>query len=204
MATYTYNGNTIIAPITFSSNEPVFVSESISLKQNRVSQGAQRWELSFQVQNNSSSADLLIGTVDEIDNAATMIMPQLKDVADEANALGVVASNASYSAGTTSIQIRVSSVTSGKIPKGSFVKWSNHSKVYLLKEELDIEAIGAGNTQTVDFYPALKADINSSTFLQWGNSCVITYYRDVSDVAGITYQDGVMYNAGTISLVEAL
>lgn len=204
MATYTYNGNTIIAPITFSSNEPVFVSESISLKQNRVSQGAQRWELSFQVQNNSSSADLLIGTVDEIDNAATMIMPQLKDVADEADALGVVASNASYSAGATSIEIRVQSVTSGKIPKGSFVKWSNHSKVYLLKEELDIEAIGSAGTQTAEFYPALKADINASTFLQWGNSCVITYYRDVSDVAGITYQDGVMYNAGTISLVEAL
>jgi hypothetical protein len=32
----------------------------------------------------------------------------------------------------------------------------------------------------------------------------LTYYRDINNQTGITFSDGVLSNAGTISVIEAL
>ena len=49
MSVYYYNGAQILAPFTITSNEPMFDMTTISLKTQRASQGAQRWELSFDI-----------------------------------------------------------------------------------------------------------------------------------------------------------
>ena len=63
MTTYFYNGNRISAPITFRSNEPMFYNDTISLKTERSTQNAQRWELSFQLTTIESSSLSLVGSV---------------------------------------------------------------------------------------------------------------------------------------------
>ena len=106
MTTYFYNGNRISAPITFRSNEPMFYNDTISLKTERSTQNAQRWELSFQLTTIESSSLSLVGSVfrDAIGSVDTMIMPQLPSV-DEAWAAGSMSATATYSAGTTIIDI---------------------------------------------------------------------------------------------------
>ena len=44
---YYYEGYEILAPLTIASNEPMFDSDTVSLRKQRASQSAQRWELSF-------------------------------------------------------------------------------------------------------------------------------------------------------------
>jgi hypothetical protein len=75
---YYYEGYEIVAPLTITSNEPVFDADTISLRKQRATQNAQRWELSFGVVT-TSPADLLASIID-FDIAKTMAMPQLNDV----------------------------------------------------------------------------------------------------------------------------
>jgi len=194
MTAYFYNGNRISAPITFRSNEPMFSSDTISLKTERSSQNAQRWELSFQLITIESSSLSLVGSVfrDAIGSVDTMIMPQLPSV-NEAWAAGSMSASATYSAGTTTINI----YGSGVIPAGSFIKFSNHSKVYLTESTVN----GSGSTR---IHPGLIQSVPSSTGIQHGSNCLLTYSRDVNDIKGITFSDGILSNAGTVNLVEEI
>jgi len=75
---YYYEGYEILTPFTINSNEPMFDADTISLKKQRSSQGAQRWELSFGILTDSP-ADILASIVN-FDTEQTMPMPQLNDV----------------------------------------------------------------------------------------------------------------------------
>jgi len=75
---YYYEGYEILTPLTIASNEPMFDADTISLKKQRSSQGAQRWELSFEILTRDP-ADALTSIVD-FDVVKTMPMPQLNDV----------------------------------------------------------------------------------------------------------------------------
>jgi hypothetical protein len=88
---YYYEGYEILAPLTITSNEPMFDSDTVSLRKQRASQNAQRWELSFGILT-KNPADALLSIVD-FDIAKTMTMPQLNDVNDR---LPVAATTSTY------------------------------------------------------------------------------------------------------------
>ena len=88
-------------------------------------------------------------------------------------------------------------VGSGVIPAGSFIKFSNHSKVYLTESTVN----GSGSTR---IHPGLIQSVPSSTGIQHGSNCFLTYSRDVNDIKGITFSDGILSNAGTVNLVEEI
>jgi len=198
MATYYFEGEKILAPLTISSNEPMYDVDTISLKKQRASQGAQRWELSFNIVSEDPT-NLLVNTISGFDSTNTMIMPQLNKIENNLTVSGTL-SVSSATAGTNSVVISKVGV-SGIIPKGYFIKFSNHNKIYMVLNELDFEGTG---TLTCNFYPSLTEDLTGSETVATGDDVTITYYRDISDLKGITYTDGVLSDIGTINIIEAL
>ena len=161
---YYFEGYEIVAPLSIASNEPMFDADTISLKKQRSSQGAQRWELSFNIVT-TTPADALLTIVD-FDTVQTMTMPQLKEVND-----------------------RLSTVN---YPKGAFVTGSNN-KVYMIKSD-------ASSVVDSNLYPTPPSGLTYSTVA----NATIRYYRDISDLRGITFSDGILANPGTINIIEAL
>ena len=161
---YYFEGYEIVAPLSIASNEPMFDADTISLKKQRSSQGAQRWELSFNIVT-TTPADALLTIVD-FDTVQNMTMPQLKEVND-----------------------RLSTVN---YPKGAFVTGSNN-KVYMIKSD-------ASSVVDSNLYPTPPSGLTYSTVA----NATIRYYRDISDLRGITFSDGILADPGTINIIEAL
>jgi len=200
MSVYYYEGSLILAPLTIQTNQPVFSADTVSLKHIRTAQKAQRWEISFTTLTSDAAADSLIAACDPHTSSKTMVMPQLPEVSKATTLLGNynVASNANK--GDTTVVLDTSSV-SGTLPKGSFIKFSNHEKLYLLKNSI---SSSAGATTNLDIYPALVVGVTTSATLKYGNDTTLNYYRSIDNLKGLTYTDGVLSNVGNIDLLEAL
>ena len=192
---YYYNGAKILAPLSIVSNEPVYDVDTVSLSKQRATQGAQRWEVAFTTAtSDATEADMLVGVIDSITAAATMVMPQLPSVA-RLNTAGVsLAINANASGGASSVTV----VSDGIISKGSFIKFSNHDKLYLVTADV---AVG---TVPVSIYPSLRTAVTTAHTFKTGASAVLTYYRSIDNAMGITFTDGLLSNAGSINLIEAV
>ena len=193
--TYYFKGSKILAPLSITSNEPMYDVDTVSLSKQRASQGAQRWEVAFNtVTSGETEADLLVGIITGLATADTMIMPQLPSV-DRVNtasiSLGVFAQS---TVGDTTVDV----VNDGFISKGTFIKFSNHAKVYMTIVD---QTAGSG---PISFYPPLRAGVPSGQTMKTGSSVTFNYYRDVNNLRGLTFTDGLISSAGTINLVEAL
>jgi len=198
MATYYFEGEKILAPLTINSNEPMYDVDTISLKKQRASQNAQRWELSFNIVSEDPT-NLLVNTISGFDSTNTMVMPQINKIEDKLTVSGTL-SVSSATAGANSVTISKVGI-SGIIPKGYFIKFSNHNKIYMVLNELDFEGTG---TLTCNLYPSLTEDLTGGETIYTESNAIITYYRDISDIKGITYSDGVLSDPGTINIIEAL
>jgi len=201
---YTFQGQDIVAPFRLSSNEPVFSADSISLKVRRVKQGAQRWEMEFKVvmtDASSTFADMVTNFHEKV----TLEMPQL-NVRGEVISSGTSTSTITTSSGVEAAgddTIAISGLLTGKtINKGRFIKFSSHDKIYLVTE-----TVTGDGSNFLKIYPSLRQSITSGTqvlYRDTTDAITFTAYRDISNVQGITYTDGVLSDLGTISLIEAL
>ena len=196
---YYFKGAKILAPLSITSNEPVYDVDTVSLSKQRASQGAQRWELAFNTAtSNDTEADMLVGVVEGITTASTMVMPQLPSVVKANTSSVVLPISANASAGSSSVSI----TSDGVISKGSFIKFSNHNKVYLVTA-----SVGAGAV-SVSLYPSLRSAVTTSHTFDTSNgpasAVTLNYYRDVSNLRGLTFTDGILSSTGTVNLVEAL
>lgn len=198
---YYFNGAKILAPLSIISNEPMFDVDTISLKKQRATQNAQRWEMSFETINEKGTAgSMFADTVAAFDAVGNMVMPQFKEVyeATTVNTNPKVASTTTI--GTSSVTLKTAATT-GVIPKGSFIKFSNHDKVYITLAALNFDT---GSNPTISIYPTLARALAVDDTMNVLSDCTFTYYRDISNVQGITFRDGILSNLGTISLIEAL
>lgn len=199
--TYYYQGAEILAPLTIASNEPHFDMTTVSLKTQRASQDHQRWELSFNVlSDQDKAAELFLSTMVNFDTSDTMIMPQLVKEGNN-NSLSNTTVGSTTAAGASSIEIDNNSNVTGSLLKGSFIKFANHSKVYITTNNL---SLAGTNNQTLNFYPNLISAVPNLTALNTGNNCVISYFKSIDNQMGITYTDGILSNIGTVNLIEAL
>jgi hypothetical protein len=208
MSVYYYNGAQILAPFTITSNEPMFDADTVSLKKQRATQNAQRWEISFNTVGTPDTVqDMLIAAVSQNQLTSTMIMPQLPAVSDKftlenANALltTVVSIHVSASVGDSSIDVKTLN-RSGTLPKGCFFKFSSHDKLYMTTSDTVFD--GTTNP-TINFYPSLRSNATTAHQVRLGDLALLTYYKSVDNMSGITFTDGVLSNSGTIELLEAL
>jgi len=202
MAVYYYKNSQILAPVSIVSNEPMFDMTTVSLKTRRASQGHQRWELSFNVQPiDNNIEEILLSGVDNL-NSETMIMPQLSTVEERFTASGPLSVAITGNKNSTSVAITNLVTNLGTLPKGYFIKFSSHDKLYIVKEDASFNA--STGTTTVQIYPKLVEEVSTGSNLLVGTSVVFSYYKDINNQTGITFTDGVLANPGTITLLEAI
>lgn len=203
MPLYYYEGVPIVAPLTIESNEPFFSSDTLNLNNQRVSQGVQRWELSFNILFKDDEQDFLINSVANNATFKTMIMPQLRPVDSKVTAVATLTVSAAAAANQASKNV-TSSESGTLVPRGSFIKFANHKKLYMLKNDVITNGGVAVNAQ---LYPRLTTAVAAATACQHPGSTikpVLSYYTSVESLKGITYEDGVLVNPGLISIIEAI
>jgi len=202
MKVYYYQGYPIAAPLTFQSNEPAFTSDSVSLKHQRVSQGAQRWELEFGIQYSGLENYLFTAITSTFNTVGTMTMPQLIAVDNTATTTVNLSVASNYSAGVSFIT--ATTVNDGEfLPRGSFIQFSNHPKIYMVKSGLFAHTTPTG----ISIYPNLQVPITTSeTILVPGSSSPpqYNYYEDRQNLQGLTYTDGLIFSIDKVRLIEAL
>jgi len=196
MANYYYKGSLIVTPFTILSNEPFFDMTTVSLKTQRASQDHQRWELNFvTVDTPDTEVDTLLGAITGLDSSETMIMPQLPSVDKARTTSGDMTITAITSSGATSVPI--GNNNGNLLPKGSFIKFSNHDKIYITTADRLSNGV-------VNIYPALRQSLTTSHTCKTGSDVILTYFRSIDNATGITFTDGVLSNVGSITLVEAI
>ena len=197
MTTYTFNGATVLAPVTVISEEPALSSTTLNLSTLRTSRGVQRWIVSFGLTPiENGEEDLLVGSVVDPHTNKTMVMPQLYNVIRGATATGAVTTSTSAVAGDRSISVTVT----GLIPKGSFINFANHAKMYMVTADRD----GAG---VLSFYPGLTEDVGSAVSVRHPKgtlSTQLTYLEDEANLMGVTYVDGKLVSLDTVQLLEQI
>lgn len=195
---YTFQGEPISAPVSITSNQPVFDAETISLKRQRVITGAQRWELEF----NTTPRDPGAFFRQQVNGRGTrtMVMPQIHGVADVTGT--TVMSAGATTAGATAVPVDIPS-GSISIPAGRFIKFAGHDKIYMVTEDENVRPVPAG----ISIFPPLVADVADNEVVHYSDedtSLIFTGYRDSTDINGITFEDGVLARSGTIRLYENL
>jgi hypothetical protein len=192
-----YENGEVIArfttPLTIKSNQPVFVSDTLSLKRFISRRSAQRWEIDAGLEPLTTDAqDLMVNLVTKgYSETVTVIVPQNYGVVKARTASGtpVVSGVAGQS------QVVISSGLSGLLPKGTFVKFSNHSKVYMTTANL------TGNG-VLTLFPPLVSNVAGGMTYEDNVQMGCLYDTDV--ISGMVYSDGILMDTGQIRLLEKL
>jgi hypothetical protein len=194
-----YENNEVVAsfaaPMSVTSNQPVFVSDTLSLKRYIQKRSAQRWEIETNVEPLSDGAQELFVSLVTKGSSETVfvLMPQNYGVI-KARKKGI-----GTPLGTAFMNSAVISIVgnqNGFIPKGTFIKFSNHSKIYMTTNNL----AGSGS---LNIFPQLRVDVLNSV-MTWYDDVLGSFLYDTDTVKGMTYTDGVLMDIGRIKLVEKL
>jgi hypothetical protein len=191
-----YQDGEIIAkfttPITIKSNKPVTVSDTLSLKRYVSSSSAQRWEIEAGLEPLSLDAnDLMVNLITSgHETGVQVVVPQNYGVYRRNTGSGTVTASGSADSDTVTI-----SGLTGTLHKGTFIKFANHNKLYMLKEN--------STSTTLKVYPELRSAL-SSTGVSYSNNVIVEFYYDTDVVTGMIYSDGILMDLGTIRLVEKL
>lgn len=200
---YYYKGLQIQTPFQVTSTQPAFETESYSLKRERFVLDAQRWELSFTVSNNKDEGAAFIAHTSDFYATETMVMPQLAGVEAKFTLTTAVTVNGAHSAADNTIDANVTGTAASQlIPDGTFVKFANHDKVYVITVA---RTISSGDTsKTLNIFPRLVTSVPNGTAVQFGDDCILTYVRDFSVLQGLSFSDGIISSPGTIKLIEQI
>jgi hypothetical protein len=207
MTVYYFNNCPIAAPITFESEEPAFISESVSLKRYTLSQAAQRWRLIFDITVNDNEEDLLLDYVINSLTPSTMTMPQLNSVNSKSYKVSgsgdvnfLVSGGAS--AGVSSVVVNLNGY-SAFIRKGAFIQFSNHSKIYALTQDFNSSV-----STTMHFFPTLRVGVVAGNGIRnplSNTKPVFTYLKSIENsLPGLRYSDGILTEMQSITLIESI
>jgi hypothetical protein len=181
---YTFQGARIIAPVSFETDEILFVNNTLAMRQERVSLYGQRWRISFELEP-MPNASILVHMLPRLTSTFEFNVPQPDNPSLNTSLSGNLLVNAL--AGTSVIS------TAANTPVGRFIRFANHQKTYMV---IDVN----GNSKTL--YPALEANVTTSVSFSYGTNTTMRVFYDDSQVRGITFENGRLSNPGTIVLVE--
>jgi len=196
-----YEGGSVIAefvaPFAIRSNHPVFTSDTFSLSRYISRRTAQRWEIDTHLSPLSANAqDLFVHLVTKgYSTSFTILTPQNYGVilAKTSNSTP----SASGSLGTSTVNI-VQGSNNGFIPKGTFIKFSNHAKIYMTTTSLNDSPVSS----TLSIYPPLRTAVSSTSFVT--NNVQMTCFYDLETLTGMSYSDGILQDVGQVRIVEAI
>lgn len=191
-----YDDGVLIAkfatPMTVASNQPIMLSDALSLKRTFTKRVAQRWEITSNIEPLSHEANRLFalfvkkGYTESFDVSVPQNYGALQQKTTTSTPL---ATGAAFSNSVTLGN------NNGLLPAGTFIQFGNHPKVYV--------TVSARNRDgTVEIHPQLRVSVNS---ISVNHSDVrMPCYRDVDSVQGMTYIDGILMDLGTMKFVEQL
>lgn len=88
------------------------------------------------------------------------------------------------------------------IPKGRFIRFSGHSKIYLVIEST-VDRHTVDTTATIKIYPQLLHTVAANEVIYFGLDVHFDGFYDKESLRGVTYIDGILADAGEVKLVEA-
>jgi hypothetical protein len=192
-----------VAPMRVISNKPIFVSDTLSLKRTTFSRSAQRWEIETNLEPLVETANtLFVNLVTKgKSETLTVLMPQnyavtKKRTSTSTAPTAIAVAGASSASGIISTSDVVVAANSGLIPKGSFIKFANHDKVYMTVSDLT-------NTGVLTIFPTLQATVSSTVFA-FKDDVILKGIYDTDTITGMVYTDGIMMDMGTVKIVEKL
>ncbi|WP_065324368.1 hypothetical protein [Tritonibacter mobilis] len=194
---YFYNNQEILTPYAINDMRIQFVNESLSLKREITTLAAQRFDLTFSVKPSHDGTAMAVAHMANFDNVETMVMPQAIGADEKLTLTGTATVKTAGSAGSNNVEIATSSGF-GVIPAGYFIKFSNHSKIYLTTADVDLSD---ATNKSLNIYPRLLKSVPVNSTIQTGNDAIYTYKRDLIG-RGVTFVGGVLSNPGSIKLIE--
>ena len=183
----------LTAPVSVRSNVPVKLVEAISTRRSGTSHSAQRWEIVGGLEPLSSGAHKLMSSavVCGLSERVDVLVPQTgQSVARRSGTSPVAVSDAA--AGSSQVTVPV---FSGLIPKGTFLRFSGGTKVYVATADRD----GPG---VLPIFPPLRASLESS-YVSFGDDVFMSCFYDKDSVQGMSYSDGILMGLPA-RLIEAI
>jgi hypothetical protein len=171
--------------LDFQSNVQSRVTVSVSGKAQRLKVGAQYWN--FKLKSPAMSrADFMsvysfIIKQDGQYGSFTVVPPVVAST--RGTATGTVTVNATAAAGALTCNVAGGS---GTLKKGDLIKFSNHDKVYMLTEDVNLDN---STVDTLTFYPNLVSSISNTTTITY-NDVPLKVYLDTDQQKYITQADG--------------
>lgn len=184
------------APVTINSKVRTSVSDTLSLRRKAWRGAAQRWEIQCTLTpiTESDASDLFTRVVlADVTEPVYLEMPQLYKSPwrwTQASSLKVTTAAA---AGDNSAVMRVV----GKLHRGDFIQFSNHSKVYMVAENTSTD-----DERRVSIYPALVHSVPDNTVVRVNADVELKAVFSEDTAIGVTYNDGVRFAIEGVKFIE--
>jgi hypothetical protein len=194
------NGEVIakfVTPLTVKSNQPVTFSDTLSLKRQISRRAVQRWEITTNLEPLSDTANtLFVNLVTKgFSETVQIVMPQNVGAKKQ---LKAPANNITVSGSANATQLTTLNMVSGEvIPAGTFIKFSNHSKIYILTSNLT-------GSNVLNIFPSLRVSLPNGTTFTYKDDVIMNCLYDTDVVRGMVFTDGIVMDMGTVTLVEKL
>ena len=149
--------------LDFTSNTNTRTSVSVSGKTQRLQTGSQYWSFSLRSPK-KDRADAMVDysflvTQNGQAGSFTIVPPVVTDARGTAS--GVITINATYAAGQSLVK---GNGGSGTLKKGDLIKFSNHTKVYMITEDINMDS---SSEDFFNIYPPLVTGITNSTTITY-------------------------------------
>lgn len=180
--------------LDFQSNTTTRVTVSVSGKTQRIRVGGQFW--SFKLKSPAMTrADMMADYAflvqqDGQFEAFTIVPPEISSTRGTATGTITVANVTSTSpalslaAGSTAVGVTGGS---GTLKKGDLIKFSNHNKVYMITEDVDLDG---STVDRLPIYPALTTALTGGGQTVTYTAVPFTVYLDTDEQKFITQADG--------------
>jgi len=203
MANYIGSGLDYSTPLTITSRQRTFRSETVNLKTQTNRSDAQRWDLQITLTPSANFDQAPAGaalsvhrTVNGISKSFNIEMPQHVGVHAPLNSVSVREVTPS---GSTDVPISTDGLGT-IIQAGQYVTFGSFLKVYQVISAVSSFDVGE-TTEVLEIFPPLIQNIAKDALIDFKPEIAVFYARDGVD--GTTYASGILVSA-KVSLVEAL
>jgi hypothetical protein len=183
-----------VTPVSVHSNAPIFSGDALSLRRYVHQRTAQRWEVEGNLEPLSSDANKLMVLFVRKGQSIPfkILMPQNYGVMKQMTATGNV--TATGAVGHDSV---ILSGGSGFLPQGTFLRFDNHDKVYMLMTNINLPG-----PLSAEIYPQLR--VNMSSNLVAYKEVTMEAYHDTGGVRGMRFEEGILMDMGSVRFVEKI
>jgi hypothetical protein len=184
-----------VAPLTVKSNQPIFSADTLSLHRKVSRRTAQRWEIETNLMPLTLTAnDLFVNfVVNGHSEPMYVLIPQNMGVIKRRTSTAIVSATGAVGASVVGI-----SGHNGLVPKGTFIKFANHDKVYMTTT--DAVALDS----TVGIYPTLRTTLTGGQTMSYLDDVIMKGLYDIDVISGMVFTDGILMDNGTIKIIEKL